>query len=285
MHYNTKRGLGIFLFLIGIFTIASLQLSITGNVISENLGNVGGSILGLVLIIGGLAILQMARAMEIGGLEEISKMFYTDNMGVVRINDFGGEFSQEGIQTGFSNEAREVLKQLKEKYGKDPKLKREVQEIIFPEYIKSALSQRDSSGTWPITPGSEVDLSDKFLQEWDPNYAKHPLKHPLLREEEHDTYLNPSQGGYDTREIIEIFKSNVGNISNVPKNIPSHDLYFDYNGSRIGLMAGSRNPYETDTNAINETLRSMARIDKRKDPTLDEGERYKILKKVIYKKN
>ncbi len=55
-----KKFLGAFLFLIGTFLLISSQSGITGNVVSERADAVG-SVLSLVLIIGGLVLLQEGR--------------------------------------------------------------------------------------------------------------------------------------------------------------------------------------------------------------------------------
>ena len=55
-----KRGLGIFLFLIGVFMLISSQSGMTGNVVSERT-NALSSIFGLVFVIGGLGLMMTGR--------------------------------------------------------------------------------------------------------------------------------------------------------------------------------------------------------------------------------
>jgi hypothetical protein len=50
-----KRGLGIFLFLIGVFILISSQSGMTGNIVSDRVSAIS-SILGLVFIIGGILL-------------------------------------------------------------------------------------------------------------------------------------------------------------------------------------------------------------------------------------
>jgi len=58
-----KRGLGIFLFLIGIFILISSQSGMTGNVVSDRVSAVS-SILGLVFIIGGMVFMSFGDKPE-----------------------------------------------------------------------------------------------------------------------------------------------------------------------------------------------------------------------------
>tara|TARA_Y100000034_G_C6907887_1_gene421897 strand:+ start:175 stop:603 length:429 start_codon:yes stop_codon:yes gene_type:complete len=57
-----KRGLGIFLFLIGVFILTSSQSGITGNIVSDRV-NAISSIFGLVFIIGGLVLFMAKKSL------------------------------------------------------------------------------------------------------------------------------------------------------------------------------------------------------------------------------
>ncbi|MBD3247136.1 hypothetical protein GF378_00765 [Candidatus Pacearchaeota archaeon] len=260
-------------------------LNITGNVvgITETAGKVVNSIVGLALIIGGLVLFLARKSLETIA-DEPQKLFYEDDSGEIRINDFLGTLSMEKIDT-INQSAEEVLREAEET-AEDPEMEQMYSEEVFnPVYIRTARYQRDEDKKFPLEKDSIAGMADRFLKTWDSNYT--PVIHPLYREMEHEEYLNPRKGVYDSRDVVKLFKDNIGNISNV--NVTSHEIPFKYRGVNTKLTAGTIHPYETDKNAVNEALKSIAEIDVKKekhnkDYEIEDYKRVDALKKNIYEK-
>jgi len=81
MKPSIKKFIGAFLFLVGVIMLSASQSGITGNIISDRTGAVG-SILSLVLIVGGLVV--MVKGDEYLALNDITRRYELGEIDAVR---------------------------------------------------------------------------------------------------------------------------------------------------------------------------------------------------------
>ncbi|MFH1431281.1 MAG: hypothetical protein ABIG37_02325 [Nanoarchaeota archaeon] len=273
---KTRKIFAVSFFLLGVvffiyyLSIPKIQLS-PGQETFFDIKNLM-FILSLVFVVVGVGVLMN------GGLEE--KLFFKDKKNVIRINDFLGELVKEGIPTGFLDDAESSLRLMLKKFGKNPEEKKEFQEVVLVDYIKSARYQRDYTDDWPIEPNTERSMADRFLREWDPNYRA--VKHPLLREREYAEHLNPLQTNYDTREVTDVMKANIPGFK--VELLTNHDVKVSYMGEKFTIFGGSTVDYETSSNQIDNVIRRIAENDIKREEIekKDLRERKEVLKKTIF---
>jgi hypothetical protein len=137
-----KRGLGIFLFLIGVFILISSQSGMTGNVVSERVSAVS-SVFGLVFIIGGM-ILFIYESKE-------EKIYHGTCRAFVEFAEQqGGKFGPKGRELYFTPDLNHAkmfanswntkrgIKLLKDYFGDLPK---QYAEPVVLEYDQNSLGQ------------------------------------------------------------------------------------------------------------------------------------------------
>lgn len=270
-----RRLLWIIPLAFGFFVIYNPASNITGLTILNDISSNVRNILGFVFILAGV-LAFLARKKE-GGLVE--KLFFKDERGVIRMHDFLGEISQEGIDP--REPAKEILKDLKEKF-KEPSLKELATDMLGDSYVPVAKKQRDSYAQYSIPENSEFEMADKFLKDWDEHYTK--FVPTILREKTYKTHLNREQGTYDSREVVEVMEDNIEGFGVEDKKIGTHDVNISYQGTGSILTAGSGTPYETDSNAINARLRRFVEIDVSNGTIKEEDseQRLNVLKAAIY---
>ena len=273
-----RKVLGFSLVAAGLFLfVLNPVANLTGFAIAENIASAAGS----WLYVFGLALMLTGCILFITNPNLEKRLFYTDSRGIVRITDPLGEFIREGISYR-ELKASEVIKMLRDLWGKTEEDKQLARESILKDYILWARAQRDSSTAFPIPRGSETEMADNFLRDWDPQYQ--PVVHPLLRERTYDANLNPTSGVYDTRDIIKVMQENVPGFKLDEKEIPNHDVPVSYYGERFLILGGTQNPYETDKSQINNAIVRIAKSDIKRKTLLpgDLDKRIKVLKIAIF---
>ena len=73
INLNLKRGFGVVLFWIGVAFILNSFSGITGYVVAEEIGKSVSSILGLVFVVGGLALFIRGNKLKTSLAEEVKK--------------------------------------------------------------------------------------------------------------------------------------------------------------------------------------------------------------------
>lgn len=164
-----KKELGLILVILGIFIIIVQPFSMTGAVIDISTTNSRvWFFIGLGAMIGGIGLFLQATLEQ----RTTQKLFFRDEKGKVRLNDFVGGFEQEGIP--HRTTGKEVLNKLKQ-YSTDPESKRMFMEIVLPDYVEVAREQLKSLEGKKVEKNSEYDFVNQFLQAWDSEYK--PLIH------------------------------------------------------------------------------------------------------------
>jgi len=146
MNEKFEKILGAGLFLLGIVLLASSQTRITGSVISETAGGVG-SVLSLVMIIGGLFLFEAGLEKKVGGNEEIKKEIAKIYFGRTKISDYkelsryAEELGCDVEKIGIKDHDYDLVSKNKKKITLIPRDDREITKEVYRGIARDLLER------------------------------------------------------------------------------------------------------------------------------------------------